>query len=81
MDEVTLVFAVLGLVLAVASLVWQFASFQLSGPRVRVRLREGLRDLQGVLIGPPAMYPNAVGEHVLAVEVVNSGRLPATVRR
>lgn len=38
---VTLIIAVLGLALSVASLVWQAATFRLEGPRVRVELQAG----------------------------------------
>jgi hypothetical protein len=88
MDTTTLVIAVVGLVLSVASLVWQAASFRLSGPRVKVHLREGFRGPLGVMVAPPSVYTD-VGraalvrqgytEHVLVIEAVNKGRLAATV--
>ena len=45
-----LVIAVLGLVLSVASLVWQAATFRLNGPRIRVEL------LVGAVNGPLCGY-------------------------
>jgi hypothetical protein len=86
--DVTLAIAACGLLLSALSLGWQAATFFLSGARVVVRLREGFRGPGGVMIGPPMIYTQAglaalerdgFTEHVLAVEVVNRGRLPATV--
>jgi hypothetical protein len=42
MDTAALVIAILGLVLAVLSLAWQAVTFVLTGPRVKVHLKEGL---------------------------------------
>ncbi len=84
----TLVIAVVGVTLAALSLGWQAATFFLTGPRVKVYLREGFRGPRGVMIAPPSIYTEggleALGrmgyvDHVLAVEAVNRGRLPATV--
>lgn len=90
MEIATLVIAIIGLILAVVSLLWQAATFVLSGPRVKVRLREGIRgDHGGALLGPienytadglAALTAQGYSEHVLGIEVVNTGRLPATIR-
>jgi hypothetical protein len=88
MQTITLAIAAAGLALAALSLGWQAATFFLSGPRVRVELREGLRGPQGVMIAPPSVYTEAglaalehqgYTEPVLAVMAVNHGRLPTTV--
>jgi hypothetical protein len=89
-DTAALVIAIVGLVLAAFSLGWQAVTFVLSGPRVKVRLKEGLRGLGGVIIAPPSIYPDSgrasleadgYTEHVLAVVVTNSGRSATTVQR
>lgn len=88
MNTATLVIAVVGLGLSVLSLGWQAASFFLSGPRVRVHLQEGFRGMGGAVLAPPSVYTDqgrealerqGFTEHILAVIVVNRGRLPATV--
>jgi len=87
-NTVTLVIAITGLGLSALSIGWQAASFFLSGPRVRVHLQEGLRGLGGVVLASPSVYTEeggaalerlGFGEPILAVIVVNRGRLPATV--
>ena len=89
-NTATLVIAVVGLALSAVAITWQAATFMLTGPRIRVRLREGLRGLGGVMIAPPTMYTPAgrqvleqqgYTEAVIAIEVVNRGRLPTTVDR
>lgn len=40
----TLAVAIVGVVLSTASLVWQFADYLLSGPRIRVQLLHGVAD-------------------------------------
>ncbi len=84
LEIVTLVVAILGVVLAVASLVWQAATFVLSGSRVGLTLRRGLirRDGAGTValaLGP--LEPSAdryamlreqgFSEEVVIVEVRN----------
>lgn len=90
METAALAVAIIGLVLAVLSLVWQAVTFVLAGPRVKVRLKEGLRGPAGAVIAPPSIYTDAgraaleadgYNEHVLAVVVTNSGRSPTTVQR
>lgn len=89
METATLVIAVIGLALATASLAWQAATFFLTGPRVKVYLREGFRGPGGVMIAPPSVYTDSgrvtleqqgYTEHVVAIEAINRGRLPTTVR-
>jgi hypothetical protein len=83
----TLVIAVLGLVLSVASLTWQAATFVLSGSRVRADLKHGAAGAGGVIHGPPGSQPlaslGAQGfmEEVLGVQVRNAGRLATTIDR
>jgi hypothetical protein len=92
LEIVTLVVAILGVVLAVASLVWQAATFVLSGSRVGLTLRRGLirRDGTGTValaLGP--LEPSAdhyamlreqgFNEEVVIVEVRNKGRLAVSV--
>jgi hypothetical protein len=89
-DTAALVVAVIGLSLAIASLVWQAATFSLSGPRVRVYLAEGLRNpvTGALMLSPLDAYPahtlqqlqaSGFSEHVVGVQAVNHGRLAATV--
>jgi hypothetical protein len=89
-DLTTTILATVGVVLAVASLVWQAWTFRLSGSRVGVRLRSGMRDLANTaaVTGPDHMSTDqelrlrAQGftHPVLAVEVKNSGRSPTSVQ-
>lgn len=90
MDSVevaTLIIAVLGLALSVASLTWQAATFVLSGSRVRADLKHGAANAAGALTGPPGSSPlmslvaQGFTEEVLGIEVRNLGRLAATVDR
>lgn len=77
--------------LATLSLVWQALTFFLTGPRVKVRLAEGLRAPHGgVLIAPPSIYTESgraaleadgYTEHVLAVSARNAGREPISLSR
>jgi hypothetical protein len=90
-DAAALVIAVVGVVLATLSLIWQALTFFLTGPRVRVRLSEGLRAPHGgVVIAPPSIYTQAgraaleadgYTEHVLAVTARNAGRAPVSLLR
>ncbi len=88
MEIAALVIAIVGVGLATLSLGWQAATFFLSGPRIKVNLREGLRGPLGLMLAPASIY-TAEGraalermgytEQVVAVEAVNRGRLGATV--
>lgn len=87
-DTLTTVVAVAGLVLALASLAWQAWSFRLSGSRVSVALRAGMRNASGSGITAPGalttagmqlMQHQGFTQPVLAVEVTNSGRSPTNV--
>jgi hypothetical protein len=85
----TLVIAVLGVVLSVASLTWQAATFILSGSRVRADLKHGARNAAGVVHGSPrsmqqqlpSLAAQGFTEEVIGIEVHNVGRLAATVDR
>jgi hypothetical protein len=92
LEIVTLVVAIIGVALAVASLAWQAATFVLSGSRVGLTLRRGLirRDGSGTValaLGP--LEPNAghygvmreqgFTEEVVIVEVRNRGRMAVSV--
>jgi hypothetical protein len=88
-EVATLVIAVIGVFLAGLSLAWQAATFLLTAPRVKVSLREGFRGPLGIMLGPPSLYTEAGRavmeqqgyiEHVLAIEAINHGRFPATVK-
>ncbi len=91
MEVAALVVGIVGVVLATLSLIWQATTFLLTGPRVNVRLSEGLRAAHGgVVVGPLSIYPDAsltaleddgYTEHIFAVTARNTGRLPATVSR
>lgn len=82
--------AVLGVVLATASLAWQAATYALTGGRVRVLLRVGAVDVAGngmITAAPSSLrqdwlanlaeqgYPRPI----VAVRVANIGRQPVTV--
>jgi len=91
LEIVTLVVAILGVLLALASLVWQAATFALSGSRVRLLLRQGaLKRMRGgtVRISGPlqptasdyeVMRSQGLEEPVLIVEVSNRGRMAVSV--
>lgn len=84
MDVVTLVIAVLGLVLSVASLCWQVAQHRLSGPRVRAELLWGGMAHDRVVTGPlrgslEAFSHAGVTTAIIAVKGRNHGRLPIDV--
>jgi hypothetical protein len=85
---VTLVIAVLGLALSVASLSWQAAAFVLSGSRVKVELRHGAQDGVGNLMhGPPGTHDarllasQGFVHELLGVQVRNVGRMPVDVEK
>jgi hypothetical protein len=74
---VTLVFAVLGVVLAVVSLVWQAVTFLLGGARVKTRLLLGGLGPGGAILwelGDESAELSPEDLPVVAVEVTNSGR-------
>jgi hypothetical protein len=93
LDIITLVVAIAGLGLAVASLIWQAATFVLSGSRVKIQLKRGfLGSPQGV--GPVSRVTaplDATADHaatmaaqgfhqeLLVVDVRNVGRLPVDI--
>lgn len=85
MAAATLIIAVLGLVLSVASLTWQAATFVLSGSRVRAELKHGARNASGVISGPPrsqqlkALAEQGFPEEVIGIKVHNVGRLAASI--
>jgi hypothetical protein len=85
----TTIIAVLGVVLALASLAWQAVSFRLTGSRVSVYLRGGMKHMSGVsaVTTPGPVTPGQIKMlqnqgftvPVLAVEVKNSGRSPTNI--
>ena len=78
----TLVIAVLGLVLSIVSLIWQAATFVLSGSRVRAELKHGARNADVVVSGPPGwqrVASQGLGEEVIGIEVRNVGRMAASI--
>jgi hypothetical protein len=88
MSLAAFILAALGLVLSVASLSWQAATFVLSGSRVKAELRHGARGPGGhggLVSGKPGLQtlaslaPQGWTEEVLGVEVRNVGRLAVTV--
>jgi hypothetical protein len=88
-ETATLVIAVVGVTLGALSLIWQATTWLLTGPRVKVSLREGFRGPGGAILGPRALYTDAglaalrrqgFTDPILAIEAVNVGRLPTTVR-
>jgi len=90
MDVATLVIAVLGLLLSVVGLVWQAATYVLSGGRVKVLLKVGAASARGMLTGAPDRMQGTSMQHlvsqgytqpIIAVEVRNVGRMAVTVNR
>ena len=87
-DTIALVVAIVGLVLAVASLVWNFAVFRLSGPRIKVYLQFGARGPGGIATRRGPRQPDwgqlsnqGLDEPLVGVEVVNVGRAAIDVQR
>jgi hypothetical protein len=89
-DRITLVIAVVGLVLAAASVAWQFATFTLTGSRVKAKILRGAIGRGGLVTIAPAkwtasyaavMASQGFSQDVVAVAVRNVGRSPATVQR
>jgi hypothetical protein len=88
MTAATLIVAVVGVVLAAGSLIWQAMTFVLSGPRVRVTLEAGLAGPGGVMVGPleaytidgrAALEAQGYTERVVVVRAINDGRSRARV--
>lgn len=91
LEILTLVVAIVGVSLALASLAWQAATFVLSGSRVRVALRRGAlrRTVGGAAraLGPlqprakdyAVMRSQGFTDEILAVEVRNVGRMAVSV--
>src|SRR5258708_4430487 len=78
----TLVIAVLGLVLSILSLIWQAATYILSGSRVRAELKHGARSADVVVSGPPGwkrVAAQGLDEEVIGIEVHNLGRMAASI--
>jgi hypothetical protein len=88
-DLATTILAALGIGLALLSLAWQAWSFLLSGSRVTVEVRSGLRSATGALTIPGTANATALEqvraqgfhEPALAVEVNNAGRGPTSIVR
>jgi hypothetical protein len=88
-DLTTTILAVVGVVLAIGSLVWQAWTFRLSGSRVRFTIQVAMLDrVTGEGIGLPDMTTDqelglrrqGLTHPVLTVVVKNSGRSPTSVR-
>jgi len=78
----TLVIAVLGLVLSILSLIWQAATYLLSGSRGRAELKHGARNADVVVSGHPGwkrVAAQGLDEEVIGIEVRNAGRMAATI--
>lgn len=86
----TLAIAILGVALSVAALAWQFTTFVLNGPRVRVRLTVGLTDDDGKSTNawslpddgqPVPLYPGspAPTREIAIVSVFNRGRAATSI--
>jgi hypothetical protein len=84
----TLILAILGVVLSVASLAWQLAAYFLSGPRIEAELWLGFADEDGKIRGRSPSHQiknrgvNAWEADMTEVAVIiarNRGRAPATV--
>jgi len=88
-DLSTTILAVVGVVLALASLGWQAFSFYISGSRVAVDLRPGMTDPLGTtaVTSPGPISPAQLNttqrqgftRPTIAVEVRNSGRSPTNI--
>jgi hypothetical protein len=84
-DILTLVVAIAGFALATASLVWQGATFALSGSRVKVTMLAGGLGPGGAVVYPASQgrreLPAGYNERVLAINARNVGRLDVSVNR
>ena len=89
LDLINLGIAVVGSGLAIASLSWQFATWKMTGPRVKVTMKGGLLGPGGAVTFPTDAPANAVQsamaqgytQLVLAVEVVNEGRMATSIEK
>jgi hypothetical protein len=87
MSTAALIVAIVSIIISVASLSWQAASFSLSGPRVKVSLRHGAAGRGGIITGAPGKLDLgwAVSEgythELLAVEATNVGRMAVAVTK
>src|SRR5262245_38820541 len=86
LDYINLVIAVVGLMFGVAAIVWQLATWRLSGARIEVLLKHGALGGGGIaLTWPPGaaatmnLTSQGFTHRVLAVEVINKGRMHAYV--
>jgi hypothetical protein len=84
LEIVTLVVAIVGAVTGVAALVWEAATFVLSGSRVKVALTHAWLGGGGVVTGPLGEIGKQPPDErfpveALGVEVRNVGRLQASV--
>jgi hypothetical protein len=76
LDITTLVLAIIGVVAAGASLIWQVVSWRLTGPVVRVEIGTAIPVMAGQL-GPDMVYVKAINIGRAPVEVTGWGfRLP-----
>jgi hypothetical protein len=85
----TLTVAVAGVLLAATSLIWQWLSYRLGGPRLTVSLRIGYYEPgQGQLVSSSVsggdlldaqMAAQGLTVKLLGVEVLNVGRMPITI--
>lgn len=85
LDLVTLAIAVFAAITSVAALVWQIASFRLTGARVKVDLKIAWLGSGGAAVGVPGTWQPGVSPspsvhlECLAVHVRNEGRMPASI--
>lgn len=81
----TLVIAVLGLLTALGSVVWQAVSYSRSGPRLRITMKRGYVGMGQMVSGPvkldstKQMADQGLTERFVGVEVTNVGRLPISI--
>ncbi len=89
MTVTALVLSILGIVLATASLIWNYVQFRLSGPRVRVRILRGAKSTTAVASAAGSaseanfemLRDQGFTEHLVGVEVSNVGRAPTEVQK
>jgi hypothetical protein len=80
-----LVLAIVGVVLSVASLTWQLATFLLTASRVRAHLRHGGVGRGGISFGPPGTFmggrlaEQGFSKELIGVEVFNRGRVGVNI--
>jgi hypothetical protein len=81
----TLAVAIIGLVLAIVSLLWQLFSFRLQGPRLRITLKKGYFGVGNLVSSPIGvdadvqMAAQGLTEKLIGVEVQNVGRMPISI--